>query len=166
MHALCRFFLEHTGPTHEVGDRQMFPFLVNMARLYELFVARWLKRDLPKGYRLVAQKRVSLNEQDQFGINIDLVIYEHGSDTPVCVLDTKYKAPNAPSPSDLQQMVAYAAAKRAPRAVLIYPIALPRQFNARYGASDIVVETLTFGLDRDLNVEGTDFLSGLIRSGR
>jgi 5-methylcytosine-specific restriction enzyme subunit McrC len=39
MHALCRFFLENSGPTHERGDRSMFPFLVDMSRLYELFVA-------------------------------------------------------------------------------------------------------------------------------
>jgi 5-methylcytosine-specific restriction enzyme subunit McrC len=42
IHALCRFFLEHCGPSHEMGDRNMLPFLVNMARLYELFVAEWL----------------------------------------------------------------------------------------------------------------------------
>ena len=42
LHALCRFFLEHSGPSHEVGDRTVLPFLVNMERLYELFVAVWL----------------------------------------------------------------------------------------------------------------------------
>ncbi len=32
MHALCRFFLNNSGPTHERGDRPMLPFLVNMSR--------------------------------------------------------------------------------------------------------------------------------------
>ncbi|MGB7711229.1 MAG: restriction endonuclease, partial [Microcoleus sp.] len=42
LHALCRFFLENTGPSHETGDREMLPFLINMANLYEQFVAEWL----------------------------------------------------------------------------------------------------------------------------
>src|SRR5919199_363136 len=42
LHALCRFFLENSGPSHERGDRTMLTFLVHMARLYELFVAEWL----------------------------------------------------------------------------------------------------------------------------
>jgi hypothetical protein len=29
LHALCRFFLEHTGPTHWLGDRRMLPILIN-----------------------------------------------------------------------------------------------------------------------------------------
>ena len=33
MHALCRFFLENSGPAHARGDRSMLPFLVNMPRL-------------------------------------------------------------------------------------------------------------------------------------
>ena len=37
LHGLCRFFLDHSGPTHEAGDRTMLPFLVNMASLYEKF---------------------------------------------------------------------------------------------------------------------------------
>jgi 5-methylcytosine-specific restriction enzyme subunit McrC len=47
MHALCRFFLENSGPTHERGDRSMLPFVVNMPRLYERFVAEWLNAHLP-----------------------------------------------------------------------------------------------------------------------
>ncbi len=42
LHALCAFFLDQCGPGHLSGDRPMIPFLVDMARLYERFVAAWL----------------------------------------------------------------------------------------------------------------------------
>ena len=34
------------GPTHEPGGKLMLPFLVDMARLFELFVAEWLQQHL------------------------------------------------------------------------------------------------------------------------
>jgi 5-methylcytosine-specific restriction enzyme subunit McrC len=48
LHALCRFFLESSGPTHEPGGKRMLPFLVDMARLFEPFVAEWLQQHLPR----------------------------------------------------------------------------------------------------------------------
>jgi 5-methylcytosine-specific restriction enzyme subunit McrC len=58
LHTLCRFFLTHTGPGHDHGDQQMVPFLVDMARLFEQVVARWLQEHLPAPWRLRAQERV------------------------------------------------------------------------------------------------------------
>jgi 5-methylcytosine-specific restriction enzyme subunit McrC len=46
LHALCRFFLESSGPTHEPGGKLMLPFLVDMARLFEPFVAEWLQQHI------------------------------------------------------------------------------------------------------------------------
>ena len=39
LHALCRFFLESTGPSHHSGPNRMVPFVLDMPHLYELFVA-------------------------------------------------------------------------------------------------------------------------------
>ena len=50
LHGLCRFFLEQSGPMHSSGDHMTFPFLIDMAHLYELFVAEWLREHLPEGY--------------------------------------------------------------------------------------------------------------------
>lgn len=47
LHALCRFFLSQTGPSQQVGERQMSPFLLKMDQLFEAFVARWLREQLP-----------------------------------------------------------------------------------------------------------------------
>jgi 5-methylcytosine-specific restriction enzyme subunit McrC len=162
LHALCRFFLEQSGPSYQQGDRKMIPFLVNMSRLYELFVAEWLKKHLPEGYRLVAQERVSLGEGERLNISIDLVLYDRETEHPVAVLDTKYKAFDAPSAEDLHQIVAYAAARRCGTAVLIYPVALQHPFDACYGASDIHVRTLRFALDGDLEEAGERLLQELL----
>ena len=55
LHALCYFFLSHTGPTHRQGEHEMVPFLVGMARLFEQFVARWLAQRLAPQYRVEGQ---------------------------------------------------------------------------------------------------------------
>jgi 5-methylcytosine-specific restriction enzyme subunit McrC len=49
LHALCRFFLENLGPTHELGSHQMLPFVLDMAALFERFVAAWLTVNVPAG---------------------------------------------------------------------------------------------------------------------
>jgi len=48
LHALCRFFLEQAGPTHELGRHRMLPFVVEMAALFERFVVAWLRVHLPR----------------------------------------------------------------------------------------------------------------------
>src|ERR1043166_6397276 len=76
LHALCRFLLEHTGPGHSCGDRRMLPFLIDMSRLYELFVAEWLKQHLPTSLALQAQERVDIGPGDDLHFRIDLVLYD------------------------------------------------------------------------------------------
>jgi 5-methylcytosine-specific restriction enzyme subunit McrC len=44
LHALCHFFLAHIGPSYRSGQRSMLPFLIDMNRLFEVFVAEWLAR--------------------------------------------------------------------------------------------------------------------------
>ena len=58
LHALCAFFLDQEGPSHELGCHLMLPFLINMSRLYELFVAEWLKKNLPSNIFLQYQESV------------------------------------------------------------------------------------------------------------
>ena len=46
LHALCRFFLENSGPSHDIGNRKMLPFLVNMDRLPPPVTNAWSGRPL------------------------------------------------------------------------------------------------------------------------
>lgn len=159
LHALCRFFLEQSGPSHERGDERSLPFLVDMARLFELFVAEWLRsRPLP-GFTVKAQEKVLVGSGLEF--TIDLVIDRSDGPGTVCVLDTKYKASFLPSTADVQQVVAYAAAKRCHEAVLVYPSAEIQPFETQIG--EIRVRTLAFDLSGDLEPSGFRFLEDLLQ---
>jgi 5-methylcytosine-specific restriction enzyme subunit McrC len=157
LHALCRFFLEGSGPSHERGDRSTLPFLVDMAKLFELFVAEWLDVHLPPELAVRVQDLVPVTTGMTF--SIDLVIHDRATQEPLCVLDTKYKDAALPSTQDVQQVVAYAEAKGCREAFLVYPSHDARPFEARIG--DIRVRSLVFDLSRDLEEAGELFLTQL-----
>ena len=160
MHALSRFFLEHSGPSHKIGDRTMVPFLVNMARLYELFVAEWLQAHLPAGYQLKAQEHITVDGVTGLSVNIDLTLNETASGRTLCVLDTKYKVHAGPATDDISQVVAYADLKGTREAVLVYPVPLQYPLDIPWGAKH--VRSMTFSIDGDLEVVGRRFLDILL----
>jgi 5-methylcytosine-specific restriction enzyme subunit McrC len=159
LHALCRFFLEQSGPTHHLGDRTMLPFLVNMAHLYELFVAEWLKQHLRAGLRLQVQERVNLGESGGLHFQIDLVLYDVEHDVVRCVLDTKYQAADRPAAEDIQQMISYAHTKGCSEAILVYPAPLAQPFDETIRG--IRVRSLAFALEGDLEQAGRTFIASL-----
>ncbi len=121
LHALCAFFLDQEGPSHEIGNHLMLPFLINMPRLFELFVSEWLRKNLPSNILLKYQENVSIGNDDNIRFNIDLVLYDASTAKALCVLDTKYKAKSSPSSDDIAQVVTYSEVKNCSEAVLIYP---------------------------------------------
>ena len=158
LHALCAFFLETSGPSHLPGETTSVPFVVNMARLYEQFVAAWLQNNLPREWTLQAQERHHLSSELYFAI--DLVLYARTTGQVRAVLDTKYKlAVHGPQTADIAQVVAYAAAKQASEAYLIYPQPLPAPLDLAVGG--VRVRSLTFGLDGDLATAGQALLVAL-----
>jgi 5-methylcytosine-specific restriction enzyme subunit McrC len=162
LHALCRFFLSHTAPNttaYQSENGQMIPFLVDMARLYEQFVATWLQTNLPAGWQVRAQEQVIVGPDQALQFNIDLVLYDsHGR--PQLVLDTKYKTPTGPSNPDFNQVLVYAQAKGCQQAVLVYPERLPRPLDVSLGG--VRVRSLTFSLAGDLAENGRRFLAQLL----
>jgi len=161
LHALCRFFLEHSGPAHTRGERRTLPFLLDMPRLFELFVAEWLQAHLPAPYFIEAQENVVIGEADDLRFKIDLVLYRQGQATPLAVLDTKYKKPGKPSEADISQVIAYAEAKGCSDAVLVYPSVLTPDRSVIVGNKRI--QTIVFDLAGDLQVGGSRFVAGLLR---
>lgn len=159
MHKLCRFFIENTGPTQHLGDTGMIPFLVNMSRLFESFVARWLIERLDIRLILKSQENIIIGEQGALKMIIDLVIYDRESNKPLCVLDTKYKAGKRISPVDYNQVVAYADALHCHSAFLIYPKLLEEPFDEQWGS--IRVKTLCFDINDDLDLAGEQLLNRL-----
>ena len=160
MHALCRFFLEHSGPSHSAGERAMLPFIVGTADLFELFVAKWLAAHLPAPYLLRAQENVNILPSGEIRYLIDLVIEERLTGRVLAVLDTKYKDVVLPSNPDINQVVAYAEATGCARAGLVYPGngAMPYPFSV----GRIRVTPLVFDLSGDLEAGGQAFLGQLM----
>lgn len=163
LHALCQFFLENSGPSHNKGDRSMLPFLINMARLYELFVSHWLRTHLPQDFKPPqVQERVYLDQGKTLYFDIDIVLYDAVTDTALYVLDTKYKIPSKPAADDISQVVSYAVALGCSEAVLVYPKPLDRPLDTKI--NDIRVRSLTFSLDGNLDKAGNKFLLDLLPS--
>lgn len=160
LHALCRFFLEHAGPDHASGDHAMLPFLVDMARLYERFVAEWLKIHLPTPWHIRAQESVSVGSDNVLRFDVDLALYDKRGRIH-CVLDTKYKTSEKADNADVSQIVTYAKAKGCRQAVLIYPTSLERPLNVEIGGLN--VRSLTFSLNDDLDYAGQQFMADLLR---
>jgi 5-methylcytosine-specific restriction enzyme subunit McrC len=159
MHALCRFFLSHTGPTHQSGENAMLPFLIDMGKLYESFVAEWLRTRLPSELIVKSQERVILGGGSPTFI-VDITLYKAVNGQPLQVLDTKYKVPDRPAPEDIYQVVTYAKLMNCRQAVLVYPAQLDRMLDIEIG--DVRVRTLTFAVDGDLEDAGQAFLSQLL----
>lgn len=159
MHGLCRFFLDNSGPGYEFGDNYMLPFLVNMERLFELFVAEWLKSHIPEDIKIKAKEVVPISPGTTLHFEIDIVIYNE-EDKPIGVMDTKYKKPKMPSTDDISQAVAYAKSKGCSDAFLVYPIFLETPIDFYLG--DVRVRSLTFSLDDDLEHSGEEFMKTLL----
>ncbi len=160
LHAICRFFLEFSGPSVYQGDKEMIPFLVDMGQLFEAFVGEWMSRNLPEGFRLVSSERYQAGIDRSF--ILDLVLYDidtAGSQRARYVIDTKYKAIDASSNSDVYQAVTYALAKGCTEAVLVYPTPLRHPLDIEVGG--IRVRSATFDLRGDLEDAGSALLREL-----
>jgi len=139
----------------------MIPFLVDMPKLYELFVAEWLKAQKLPDFVVKSHVPVVIGKEGRIKFDIDLVVYERYTQKARFVLDTKYKAPDHPGNDDISQVVTYATAKGCHEAILIYP--KPLNLDERVGK--IRVRGLTFSLDGDLEEAGRRFLQDLLPGG-
>jgi 5-methylcytosine-specific restriction enzyme subunit McrC len=159
LHALCRFFLAHTGPGHQLGEHPIQPFLINMATLFEQFVAEWLTQNLPHPWQLKTQERIHIGANCELQLQIDMVLYDENG-KPHTILDTKYKTPAKPSQADISQIVTYAKAKNCRKAILVYPQSLEHPLNIRL--DDLYIRSLTFALDKNLETAGRQFLQNVL----
>lgn len=160
MHGICRFFLEHQGPGAMVGESTMIPFVVNMPRLFEAFVAEWLRENMPRQYHVRAQHVAKLKATEPLSFKIDIVIRDALSGRPLAVLDTKYKIGETSRETDIQQVVAYAVEMEVDRAFLIYPSSTVRQHAVQVG--HVHVESIAFDIGQNYENAGQVFRSVLL----
>lgn len=159
LHILCRFFLENLGPSHDHGERHMIPFLVDMARLYERFVAEWLRENLPPHLRLEAKRKYDIDTAVGSRFEMDLVVSDKATGRVLVVLDTKYKRARSPDAGDVAQVVAYATALECEHAVLVYPSSDISPMDRPVGGKR--VRSLAFDVGEDLQAAGRRFLGDL-----
>ncbi|HEX6100671.1 MAG TPA: restriction endonuclease [Thermoanaerobaculia bacterium] len=163
LHLLCRFFLEHTGPTVSDGEAHTVPFVVNMARLFELFVAEWLRayfRTHAPRYTIRWQDHASLGVHEHLRFSIDIVVHDRELDRNVAVVDAKYKVPDRVSTDDVAQVTLYAQLRDCRNAVLVYP-AMPKRVLDATTPQQHRIRTLWFALEGDLDEAGRRFASEL-----
>lgn len=167
LHVLCRFFLEHSGPTLTDGDAHTIPFIVNMARLFELFVAEWLRayfRTQNPRYTVRWQDHASLGTDHHLQFSIDIVVHDRELGRDIAVVDAKYKMPDRLSNDDVAQVTLYAQLRDCRDAVLVYPAAPKRLLDATTPQHRI--RTLWFTLDEDLDQSGRRFTTALLADRR
>ncbi|MBD2561739.1 MULTISPECIES: McrC family protein [Nostoc] len=158
LHNLCRLFLENSSPSHKRGNYKTLPFLADMAHLYELFVAEWLKKNTPQGYFFKQQHPIEISQNRHF--NIDILLCDADTGKTIAVLDTKYKAPEQAGNTDIHQMISYANTTKCKQAFLIYPKDLTQALDIK--SDEIRVRSLTFSLDDNLDRAGQTFLKNLL----
>ncbi|KRB36141.1 McrC family protein [Microbacterium sp. Root180] len=121
---LARVILEAVSWTHREGATVGGTFLVDMAQVFEGYVANRLHTILAEdGLTVTAQDRHYWLDTDRaIALRPDIVISAHG--VPLTVADTKYKVLGAghgsPPNGDVYQAVAYALALNVPDAHLLY----------------------------------------------
>src|SRR5262249_32828016 len=129
----------------------------DMAKLYERFVAEWLKVHLPSDWTLEIQEVVDTGTGGEVSFRIDLVVYDVRARKVRWVLDTKYKAPPKPSSDDISQVVTYAQLKGCSQAALVYATPLAQPYEGTFG--NVRVYSLAFPLAGDLEANGREFLA-------
>jgi 5-methylcytosine-specific restriction enzyme subunit McrC len=160
LHALCRFFLSHTGPALGEGSVPLLPFLVNMARLFERFVATWLAAHVPETCIIQPQARIPLAD-GRVTFVADGVWRDRATCVARGVFDTKYVADPQPTTDAIAQVVAYARAIGCHDALLIAPVATTPPLDLLVG--DIRVRALAFPLADDLDAAGQEVLAAIAK---
>ena len=160
MHGLCRFILEQTGPGIHGGDRSFIPFEVDMPRLFELFVAEWVRANAPPGLTFRCQYKAGLVANYKLDIHIDILICKEDSQQAIAVLDTKYKTSELPSQDDINQIAFYAGELQVDHGMFVYPSSVAKPFRMVH-AKKIKISSLVFDIGQSLNVAGAAFLDSL-----
>jgi len=129
-----------------------------MGRLYELFVAEWLRAHLPSTIGIKVQDVLNIGPGLRF--NLDITLFDASTSEVKYILDTKYKDVSHPSTEDVAQVVAYSKAKNCTDAILVYPSSVENGHDVWIG-HEIRVRDVAFSLDGDLEQAGQNFMNCL-----
>jgi 5-methylcytosine-specific restriction enzyme subunit McrC len=164
---MARMFWEGAGPQPSPGRLDAFAFMFDMNKLFEEFVAEFIRRELralwqARGWSLRPQSGTRYLLCDESGSNLFKLVpdirFETATRETALIVDTKYKRLEADdakarvAEADAYQMFAYKERYRCPRVVLLYPQTsetISRDFSAD-ADSPPWLEVRTVDLQRDL----------------
>jgi 5-methylcytosine-specific restriction endonuclease McrBC regulatory subunit McrC len=154
--------VEHKSPLRTTGEREMLSFLIDRPRLFEAFVARWLKQHLPGDWQVQEQESLEIARSEtgqSLSFRADAIIRQPGQAAPDWVLDTKYKQTSAVDAADVAQVVAYAVAYGCTRVALIYPEppSMPQTV-----VGGVTVRFVAYDLTREIGEGGVALLAALL----
>lgn len=121
LHRLCQLFLEGASLSEDMGPFDFRTFLLDMNRLFELFVSHSLEEREPPGFRVELQDPTYLDKRRRVSVQPDIAVRHRGAIR--LVADAKYKIqePEEFRNHDLYQILAYCLAKHVEQGMLIYP---------------------------------------------
>lgn len=119
--SLAELILLNNMPNLSTGKRDTFAMLFDMNRLWEEFIYVTLRQNLPSQYSVTAQVNKLFWERKR--ITADIIIKDNNTENRTFALDTKWKRPEAMTPSDgdLHQMYVYYKYYKATKVALLYP---------------------------------------------
>jgi 5-methylcytosine-specific restriction enzyme subunit McrC len=122
--SLCALILNNLTITNRTGNVPFASFLVDMPRLFEVYLTNRLRALLPdRGLRVVAQRHDYLDEAGRVRIRPDILVYPQRGNGPLLVVDAKYRAlsQGGDLSTDLYQLGAYVGRYTLSSGALVYP---------------------------------------------
>ena len=147
---LARLLIQHLSLEGRAGSTEFASYLLDMNKVFELFVARFLASHFASHSSLQVEIQPDIwldTDRQEKGIP-DIVLRRDGC--PFLVLDTKYKTFHSkPDEADRNQMVTYCHTLGLPRGILIYANDQPVNHHANF--KGIVLNAQTLALHGSLD---------------
>jgi len=147
---LARLLIQHLSLEGRAGSTEFAAYLLDMNKVFELFVARFLASHFVShpSIQVEIQPDIWLDAESQEKGIPDIVLRRDGR--PYLVLDTKYKTyENKPEQADRNQMVMYCRTLGLSRGILIYANDQPVHYHPNFKGIVLNAQALALhgGLD-------------------
>lgn len=140
---LARLFLQHLSLEGHAGETAAAAYLIPMYRVFELFVARYLREQFAADplYEVAIQESIWLDADQRVEGRPDIVLRRAGQ--AYAILDTKYKVfQGEPNEADRNQMFMYCGVMGVQRATLIYADEQRATYRAHFPGMTLEARTL------------------------
>jgi len=124
IHSLCKFILDNSSFSDDVGENQAQAFMIDMNILFEKFITHILIEGLDNKFQVKDQYNLYLDKSNKYKMIPDIVISEKKTNKEIIVADCKYKRLTKDarsSNSDIYQLISYCNVTNTHNGVLIYP---------------------------------------------